>query len=199
MKAPHAGGPRYGAPSKLARECSLAAWAHRALPARRVDRRFDGDFVHRRVAGAGLPIRRCRAGRLGAALRRVYLRRTWARAQQHERPRRIGKLVVGNGPIPFGGSSSTDVRDIEDVFVSSYMTSGARGLTGGKAYAVSARTRTGRNHSHHRQFGFRLRRRRRSRAQDPSVPVTLSEVEGQQRRAVSEAKCRQLQRSPEFR
>ncbi len=53
-----------------------------------------------------------------------------------------GKLVVGNGPIPFGGSSSTDVRDIEDVFVSSYMTSGARGLTGGKAYTVSARTKT---------------------------------------------------------
>jgi hypothetical protein len=53
-----------------------------------------------------------------------------------------GKLVVGNGPIPFGGGSSTDVSEIEDVFVSSYVTSGARGLTGGKAYTVSARTKT---------------------------------------------------------
>jgi hypothetical protein len=52
------------------------------------------------------------------------------------------KLVVRNGPIPFGGGSSTDVREIEDVFVSSYMTSGARGLTGGKAYTVAARTKT---------------------------------------------------------
>jgi hypothetical protein len=53
-----------------------------------------------------------------------------------------GKLVVGNGPIPFGGGSSTDVREIEDVFVSSYETPGARGLTGGKAYTISARTIT---------------------------------------------------------
>jgi hypothetical protein len=52
------------------------------------------------------------------------------------------RLVVRNGPIPFGGGSSTDVREIEEVFVSSYMTSGARGLTGGKAYTVSARTKT---------------------------------------------------------
>jgi hypothetical protein len=53
-----------------------------------------------------------------------------------------GKLVVSNGPLPVGGGSSTDVREIEEVFVSSYMTSGARGLTGGKAYTVAARTKT---------------------------------------------------------
>ena len=54
----------------------------------------------------------------------------------------MGKLVVRNGPLPFGGSSSTDVGEIEDVFVSSYQTPGARGMTGGKAYSVVARTRT---------------------------------------------------------
>jgi hypothetical protein len=53
-----------------------------------------------------------------------------------------GKLIVRNGPVPFGGGSSTDVRDIEDVFVSSYMTSGARGF-GGRAYTVTARRRNG--------------------------------------------------------
>jgi hypothetical protein len=53
-----------------------------------------------------------------------------------------GKLIVRNGPIPFGGNSSTDVGDIEDVFVSSYRSSGARGLTGGTAYTVMARTRS---------------------------------------------------------
>jgi hypothetical protein len=53
-----------------------------------------------------------------------------------------GKLVVGNGPVPAGGESSTDVREIEDVFAEAFMTSGARGF-GGKAYAVVARTRTG--------------------------------------------------------
>ena len=54
-----------------------------------------------------------------------------------------GKLVVGNGPIPFGGISTTDVCEIEGVFVSSFATPGARGLTGGTAYTVSARTKTG--------------------------------------------------------
>jgi hypothetical protein len=53
-----------------------------------------------------------------------------------------GKLVVGNGPIPFGGGSSTDVREIEEVFVSSYVTPGARGLTGGTAYTILARAKT---------------------------------------------------------
>lgn len=52
------------------------------------------------------------------------------------------KLVVGDGPIPFGGGSSTDVREIVDVFVSSYTTPGARGLTGGTAYTISARTKS---------------------------------------------------------
>ena len=55
-----------------------------------------------------------------------------------------GNLVVRNGPVPLGGGgSSTDVREIEDVLVSSYQTTGARGLTGGKAYTVAARTKTG--------------------------------------------------------
>jgi hypothetical protein len=52
-----------------------------------------------------------------------------------------GKLVVSNGPLPAGGGSSTDVREIEDVFASSYMTPGARGF-GGKAYTVLARTKS---------------------------------------------------------
>ena len=54
-----------------------------------------------------------------------------------------GRLVVSNGPVPFGGGSSTDVRRIEDVVVSSYRTPGARGLTGGTAYTVAARTSDG--------------------------------------------------------
>jgi hypothetical protein len=51
-----------------------------------------------------------------------------------------GKLVVTNGPLPGGGNSATDVRDITDVLTTSYMTPGAKG-PGGVAYRVLARTR----------------------------------------------------------
>lgn len=52
-----------------------------------------------------------------------------------------GKLVVRNGPLPGGGASSTDVREVQDVYTASFMTSGARGF-GGLAYKVLARTKT---------------------------------------------------------
>jgi hypothetical protein len=51
------------------------------------------------------------------------------------------KLVVSSGPLPGGGSSCTDVREIEDVYTASFVTSGARGF-GGLAYKVLARTKT---------------------------------------------------------
>ncbi len=53
-----------------------------------------------------------------------------------------GRLVVRTQPLPWGRNSSTDVRSIGDVFVSSYVTSAYKGV-GGRLFAVLGRTTDG--------------------------------------------------------